>query len=176
VHTGGEAVVVGDPGEQGAQLGPLGGVEGGAHRVVVSARSLPDSTQQQVSGIGEVQRVQAPVVRVAPPLEDSTLFEGVDERDEPARWRAQQSGQGLLGLAGARRDGAEQPGLGRHEIQLRDSLGETGALVVAVLAMLTTFALISDVLYPLLPVGRFGGVLVLIAAAALLPRSAQRQP
>jgi len=50
------------------------------------------------------------------------------------------------------------------------------ALVVTVLAMLTTFALISDVLYPLLPVGRFGGVLVLIAAAALLPRSAQRQP
>jgi len=44
-------------------------------------------------------------------------------------------------------------------------------LVVAVLAMLTTFALISDVLYPLLPIGRFGGVLFLIATAALLPRS-----
>jgi len=49
-------------------------------------------------------------------------------------------------------------------------------LVVAVLAMLTTFALISDVLYPLLPIGRFGGVLFLIATAALLPRSVQRRP
>ncbi len=54
------------------------------------------------------------------------------------------------------------------------ALAWTG-LVVAVLAILTTFALISDVLYPLLPIGRFGGVLFLIAAAALLPRSAQRR-
>lgn len=30
-------------------------------------------------------------------------------------------------------------------------------LVVAVLTMLTTFALISDVLYPLLPISCFGG-------------------
>ncbi len=49
-------------------------------------------------------------------------------------------------------------------------------IIVAVLAMLTPFALISDVLYPLLPIGRFGGVLFLVAAAALLPRSAQRRP
>ena len=48
-------------------------------------------------------------------------------------------------------------------------------LAVAVLAMLTTFALISDALYPLLPIGRFGGVLFLIATAALLPRPAQRR-
>lgn len=49
-------------------------------------------------------------------------------------------------------------------------------LVVAVLALLTPVALISDALYPLLPVGRFGGVLFLIASAALLPRSAQHRP
>lgn len=48
------------------------------------------------------------------------------------------------------------------------------AAVVGVLALLSTFALVSDVRYPLLPVGRFGGVLVLLATAALLPASRPR--
>lgn len=75
-------------------------------------------------GIGEVQRVQAPVVGFAPPFQDPALLEDVDERDEPAWWGAQQPGQGLLGLPRTRRDGAEQPGLRRHEIQLGDPFGE----------------------------------------------------
>lgn len=45
------------------------------------------------------------------------------------------------------------------------------AAAVGVLALLSTFALFSDVLYPLLPVGRFGGVAVVLATAALLPAS-----
>jgi hypothetical protein len=43
------------------------------------------------------------------------------------------------------------------------------ALAVGVLAVLSTAALVVDVLYPLLPVGRFGGLLVLLATALLLP-------
>lgn len=39
-------------------------------------------------------------------------------------------------------------------------------LAVGVLAMLSTFALFTGLLHPLLPVGRFGGVLFLIAVAA----------
>jgi hypothetical protein len=45
------------------------------------------------------------------------------------------------------------------------------AAVVGVLAVLSTFALATDVLYPLLPIGRFGGLAVLIATALLLPTS-----
>lgn len=48
------------------------------------------------------------------------------------------------------------------------------ALVVGVLALLSTFALITDVLYPLLPIGRFGGLLVLIVTAVMLPASVRR--
>lgn len=43
------------------------------------------------------------------------------------------------------------------------------ALAVGVAAVLSTFALVSDALYPLLPIGRFGGLLVLLATALLLP-------
>jgi hypothetical protein len=42
-------------------------------------------------------------------------------------------------------------------------------LVVAALAVLSTFALITPALYVLLPVGRFGGLLFLLAVAVLLP-------
>jgi hypothetical protein len=48
-------------------------------------------------------------------------------------------------------------------------------LAVGVLAMLSTFALFTGLLYPLLPVGRFGGVLFLIAVAVLLPQSTRRR-
>jgi hypothetical protein len=49
-------------------------------------------------------------------------------------------------------------------------LARTG-LVIGVLAVLSTFALFTPALYVLLPIGRFGGVLFLLALAVLLPRS-----
>ncbi|MCE3552594.1 DUF4386 domain-containing protein [Pseudonocardia sp. RS11V-5] len=42
-------------------------------------------------------------------------------------------------------------------------------LVIGGLAVLSTIALVTGVLYPLVPVGRFGGVVVLVAFALALP-------
>ena len=44
-------------------------------------------------------------------------------------------------------------------------------LVIAALGMLSVFSLLTPMLYVLLPVGRFGGLIWLVAAAALLPRT-----
>jgi hypothetical protein len=44
-------------------------------------------------------------------------------------------------------------------------------LVVAAVGMLSVFSLLTPVLYPLLPVGRFGGLIWLVAASVLLPQS-----
>lgn len=46
-------------------------------------------------------------------------------------------------------------------------------MVIGVLALLSTFGLITSVLYPLIPVGRFGGVAFLLAVAVLLPHTAR---
>jgi hypothetical protein len=46
-------------------------------------------------------------------------------------------------------------------------------MVIGVLALLSTFGLITSVLYPLIPVGRFGGLLFLLAVAVLLPHTAR---
>jgi hypothetical protein len=46
-------------------------------------------------------------------------------------------------------------------------------MVIGVLALLSTFGIITSALYPLIPVGRFGGLLFLVAVAVLLPRSAR---
>jgi hypothetical protein len=45
-------------------------------------------------------------------------------------------------------------------------------MVIGVLALLSTFGLITSALYPLIPVGRFGGLLFLLAVAVLLPHTA----
>lgn len=49
-------------------------------------------------------------------------------------------------------------------------LGWAG-MVIGVLALLSTFGLITSALYPLIPVGRFGGLLFLVAVAVLLPHT-----
>ena len=43
--------------------------------------------------------------------------------------------------------------------------------MIAALGMLSVFSLLTPMLYVLLPVGRFGGLIWLVAAAALLPRT-----
>ncbi len=48
-------------------------------------------------------------------------------------------------------------------------------LVIAVLGMLALFSLLTPVLYPLLPIGRFGGLIWLVAASVLLPRTRARR-
>lgn len=45
------------------------------------------------------------------------------------------------------------------------------ALVVGVLSVVGAFALATDVLFPLLPIGRFGGLLVLFATAIWMRRA-----
>ena len=47
-------------------------------------------------------------------------------------------------------------------------------LVIAALGMLSVFSLLTPVLYPLLPVGRFGGLIWLIGVSALLPHTRPR--
>ncbi|GAA3553684.1 hypothetical protein GCM10022222_41720 [Amycolatopsis ultiminotia] len=42
-------------------------------------------------------------------------------------------------------------------------------LVLAVVAVLATFALLTPALYPLIPIGRFGGLLWLVLISVLLP-------
>jgi hypothetical protein len=46
-------------------------------------------------------------------------------------------------------------------------------MVIGGLALLSTFGIITSALYPLIPVGRFGGLLFLVAVAVLLPHSAR---
>ena len=48
-------------------------------------------------------------------------------------------------------------------------------LVIAALGMLSVLSLLTPALYPLLPVGRFGGLIWLIAASILLPHDRPRR-
>jgi hypothetical protein len=49
-------------------------------------------------------------------------------------------------------------------------------LAIAGLSMLGVASLLTPALYPLLPVGRFGGLIWLVAASVLLPTSRPRRP
>jgi hypothetical protein len=64
------------------------------------------------------------VVRVAPPVDQATSLEVVDERHEPA-WRSPQlAGEHLLALPRLPGDQPEEARLGRGEVEAGDPLGE----------------------------------------------------
>jgi hypothetical protein len=46
-------------------------------------------------------------------------------------------------------------------------------MVIGVLGLLSSFGILTSALYPLIPVGRFGALLFLLAVAILLPRTAR---
>jgi hypothetical protein len=48
-------------------------------------------------------------------------------------------------------------------------------LVLAGLGMLATLTLLTSALYPLLPIGRFGGLIWLLITSVLLPRARPRR-
>lgn len=124
MHTRGEAVVVGDAGEQGAQLCALAGVEAAADCVVVRPAHGSDPPEELAPVRCQVQGVQSAVGRVAAALDEATLGEHVDETDQPARWGPEQLRHGLLALPGRGRDRSEQPGLRGRQVQGGDPLGE----------------------------------------------------
>jgi hypothetical protein len=120
-----ELLLGGDPGEQVVQLLPLGAGERGADVVVVRGSGRPEFVPHERGPlVGQVKGVVTAVVGVAPALNQAAPFEIVDEEHEPAGRGAQPAGDDLLALPGLHAHQAEQPCLGRREIEAGDPLGE----------------------------------------------------
>ena len=73
---------------------------------------------------GGVQRVVAPVAGIAATLDQAALLQAVDQRDQPARRRAEPAGDRLLAQPGFAADQAEQSGLRAGEVERRGPLAE----------------------------------------------------
>jgi hypothetical protein len=77
-------------------LPPLVGVERGAQRLSVFARHPRDLVERQLSLLGQVQRVAAPVLWLVAPLDEPVRLELIHERHEVARKNAQPLGERTL--------------------------------------------------------------------------------
>lgn len=87
-------------GEKGAQGASLLRVERGGKPSFMLARKFGKLAHQPFPGSGEVEGVQAAVVRIAGALDITTGFELVDIDDHPAGQHAQLLAEGLLAAAG----------------------------------------------------------------------------
>src|SRR5919107_1929783 len=108
MDAGREAAVGSDSGEQCGEGGALVLPEGGADLDVVSVAGLTDEAEQGAARVGQVQRVQPSVGRVAPALDQAALVQPVHQSDPPTRRSAEVAGQGLLWLSGGGGNRAEQ--------------------------------------------------------------------
>ncbi|HSY23726.1 MAG TPA: hypothetical protein VK841_16475 [Polyangiaceae bacterium] len=121
VHSGGEFLVVSDPGQHGPQKVPLLLRERRANRVVVCTRHAADLHHRPRAFLGQVNRVDAPVLGVIPPLDEPALLELVEERDEPARHHPQQESERLLADPGVAGDRAQRSSVRGDEIELLEA-------------------------------------------------------
>jgi hypothetical protein len=124
VDAGGEALGVGDLGQQGGEPPAFRGGQPRGDLGVVVLDDGPDPGQLLRRTAAELQGVVPPVVGVAVPLDQAASLQVVDQRDHPARGDAEQSGERLLADPGVPGQVTEQVHLGRGEPQLADPLGE----------------------------------------------------
>jgi len=72
----------------------------------------------------QVERVRAPVDRVASPLGEATMLEVIDERDHGAAVDPKRDAEGLLRPALGSGEVTEHPEVSRMEVELGQALGE----------------------------------------------------
>src|SRR5262249_16398446 len=107
MNTRREPLLIGDPNQQGAERVALLRGKRGANGIVVLARDLADRFEHLGAFAGEMQRVNAPILRRVAPLDQAARFELVDERHETTRRDSEDRAQPLLARASARLNDAE---------------------------------------------------------------------
>jgi hypothetical protein len=100
--------------------------EGGRDVGVVVAHDATYVGHAVGRALGEVQLLVPAVAGAAPPLDQAAPLQLVDQRDHPARCRAEPLGQGLLMEAGLLADDTQHADLRGGEVERSQPLGEPG--------------------------------------------------
>lgn len=124
MHPGGEALGGSHAAEEVGEGAALAGVEAREESVLVLGGEACEVTDEVVAGGREVHRVQPAVVGVPAPFEHPAPLEGVHERDQAGGRGAELRGERLLAAARLAGDRAEEPGLGRCEVDGGHPLAE----------------------------------------------------
>jgi hypothetical protein len=124
VNSGAQVLVLGDAPEQREQLGALVGVERGRDRDFVLARDASKLGEQPAAVVGQRDRVVAAVAGIAVACDKPSVFELIDQRDQPRGVHPQGVSELALALARGLGQAAENPGLWRGEPERSDALGE----------------------------------------------------
>jgi hypothetical protein len=82
--------------QQSSQSSTLRRIQPEAYRYVMSSRHLADAAQRLFTGIGQPERVDAPVLGIRLADYESPLLQGIDHRNQPAGVHIQFSRQVLL--------------------------------------------------------------------------------
>jgi hypothetical protein len=115
--------------EQERELLALRFLESSADRVVVRLGHATDRRHRLGALVREIKGVYAAIVGIVAPLEEMTSFELVDERDEAARYHAEQGRERLLTGAGMHGNQPQNAGVGGGQVELLEPFGEAGRSV-----------------------------------------------
>jgi hypothetical protein len=126
MHPGRQTVMVGEAAEEQEELLSLTCAQGGAKGVVVCLCHIGDLAHDVRSLVRESERVEAPVLGVVAPLEQTTLLELVEEGDQAARQHSQQGRQRLLTDPSACCNSAQDSRVRRRKAGRRQPLGKLG--------------------------------------------------
>lgn len=159
-----EALRGGDLSEERRKLFCFGGLEAGAHEVVVGACEVADLGEGFCAARGEVQRVEAAVLGVGRAGDEFAGFEGVEDGDEAAGVHAEGFGELLLA-------GVSVPVLFYRLVPKWIAIL---GLVLAGSGVLSWLSIVFPLAMFLIPLTRFPGFVWMIAVGFALPNAARR--
>lgn len=111
MHSPCEPLLVCDSQQQGAECSSFLGVESGKQSILVFSRELPDPFQCILACACQVQGIQAPVVRIRPSLNETSLLKAVQQRDQSAGMCPEAAGKLLLTQSSCHAQKPENPGI-----------------------------------------------------------------
>jgi hypothetical protein len=106
-----------NPPEQASKLNALGFIKSGAEGVLVFPTDLSDLRKRSASGLRQMERIRPPVRWVISSLDQPTLLEFVEKRDQPAGKNTKHFTQSLLAQAVGLLDDDEDSDMRRGQFQ-----------------------------------------------------------
>jgi hypothetical protein len=119
-----ESLLLSDSPEQFRELLALRFAEGRQKTFLMFTCNSTDLLQNGVSLVRQVKRVLSPVLGVRTALDQGTLFEAIEHRNEPAGMNAEFRGKFLLARSGGNLQKAQDAGVGRRKCQGRKPFGK----------------------------------------------------
>jgi len=124
MHSTSQSLLIGNAQQKCAESFAFFHAERGKQRILVLPCYLSDPLQCLRTRMCQVQRIQPPIFRMRPPLDQAPLLQSIQQRDKPAGMNPEAAGKLLLAYSGCQAQQSKYPRVRRRQFDNFQSFSE----------------------------------------------------